>query len=282
MHLKTPILPAALSGILWGTVGFFVRSLRNLPSLEIAWFRFFFGIIFLMIIFPILREKIKAKNKKILFLNGLIISFWYPFYITSINFGAGIGEAAFLLSSAYVFSVVFSAIILKETIDKKTAFVLSLVVIGNIMILKPFELFQNFAEVLALICGMAYGLNLVILRKSQKIHNSFTTVFYQFLVPSILLLPFSFTTFKLPNLNELLYLISFSLIATVFPIILFVRSLKYLKTFEAGIPALLEPISASIIGWLVFSEIMDIFSILGAILIILANLYYLFIKNDNK
>src|SRR5437867_11523574 len=141
--MKIPILFAAMAGIFWGTAGFFFRSLSELSSFETAWFRFFFALIFLSVFILIMKYRIKPKNKNFLFLNGLCLAIWIPIYITSINFGAKLGNAAFLLDTGYVFSILFSWTFLHERIENKTLSVLLVSVAGVFLILKPLMLFQN-------------------------------------------------------------------------------------------------------------------------------------------
>src|SRR5437879_2097230 len=124
--MKYLILSSALAGILWGTAGFFIRNLSGLNSIEIGWFRFFTGFIFLSLI---------------------------------------------------------------------------------VLILNPLTLFQSFAEVLALVSGIIFGFNLIVTRKTQQYHDSMTTIFYLFLIPSIVLFLPTIYSFDTPSLNQVFYII---------------------------------------------------------------------------
>jgi len=211
--------------------------------------------------------------------NGLLISIWLPIYVGSLSLGAKLGNAAFLLDTGYVFSVLFSWIFLNEQVERKTALILLVSIVGVVLILKPLTLFQSFAEVLALVSGIIFGFNLIVTRKTQQYHDSMTTIFYLFLIPSIVLFLPTIYSFDTPSLNQMFYIIFLGVLSGAVPNFLFTSSLKNLKTFEAGIPALLEPVTASIIGWIVFSEILDVFSILGGALIIGSAFYLSFLKS---
>lgn len=258
---------------MFGTLGLFVRNLSGLHSIEIGWFRFFFGALFLSFFLIISRRGIESRNRKLLVLNGLSLAIWFPIYVTSLNLGAKLGNAAFLLTSGYIFSVAFSWLFLREPIEKRTLVTLLVSILGVALILKPLTLFHNIAEILALVSGALFGLNFTISRKSQQINDSMTTIFYLIAIPAVVLFPLAMPNFKIPSLNEIFYLASFGLFATALPTLLLVGSLKYLKTFEAGIPALLEPVTASIVGWLAFNEILDFFSIIGGALVGGSSLY---------
>src|SRR5438445_5287310 len=160
--MKFPILSAAVAGIFWGTIGLFVRNLSQINSIEIVWFRLFFALIFLSSFVLISKNKPRPKNYKLLILNGLAISIWLPIYIASLNFGAKLGDAAFLLNTGYIFSILFSRFLLNEEVDKKTIYLILVSLVGVTLVLKPFELFQNFTEILALTSGLLMGLNLIV------------------------------------------------------------------------------------------------------------------------
>lgn len=70
------------------------------------------------------------------------------------------------------------------------------------------------------------------------------------------------------NIENILLLIAIGAIPTAIGHTLYISSLKGLKPFETATLALLEPVSASILAYLLFSEMPNNYIILGAILIL--------------
>lgn len=273
---KRPIkyfLAAASAGILFGAEGLFILKVPGLNSLEITFFRYLFGTIALSAFIVIFKNKLRIRDKRILLFGGLANVFIVPLYIVSIQLGTALGNAAFLFDMGYIFSVLFSWMFLKEKISKRYAVAILIATIGAGFILKPSALLQNYAELLALLAGLIYGLQLVIFRKSEQTQNPITTSFASYVVPLIFLSPLLLVNFQMPTGMDFLYLIGFGLIGGALPVYLLITSLGRLKTFEAGVPALLEPLSAAALGFIVFGQVLDAFSMIGGILILAAIAY---------
>lgn len=267
------LLAAAIAGITFGSIGFWVLRLTTLGSVEVAMFRYMFGILFLGAFIILFRDKVLIRDKKILVLAGLSNISLILLYIASINLGAKLGDAAFLLDTGYMFSVIFSWLFLHERIGRRDGIAILIATIGAAFILKPLTLIQNYAELFALGSGIVSGFQLVIFRKSGRVHSSMTTTFVSFVISIILLLPLVAINFTIPSATDLLYLAGFGLIGAALPLFLLITSLSHLKTFETGVPALLEPLSAAIIGFLAFGQVLDQFSMIGGGLILVSIAY---------
>jgi drug/metabolite transporter (DMT)-like permease len=277
---KKPVALAALSGILYGVQGFFILNLINLGSVEMNFFSNFFAVIFLSMFILAFHQEIKVKSWKTLITLGILSSFVVVLYTQAILGGVSLGDASFLLYSGYIFSIPLSWFLLKDKANRLGIFLLLIVLFGAGLILKPFSTFPTTAALLALASGIAFGLSLVFRRKNQQIHNSYTTTLWNCIITATVLLFVSLLiNFKVPTTINLFYLLAYGLISTALPILLLTSSLKHLKTFEAGVPQLVSPVIAIAVGFLVFGQVLDIYSIAGGVIILIAIFYMYKTKN---
>ena len=56
--------------------------------------------------------------------------------------------------------------------------------------------------------------------------------------------------------------------STVLPYILYTKGLSGLENSTASVIASIEPVTATVIGWIMFDEILDIIQIVGIVLVI--------------
>jgi DME family drug/metabolite transporter len=270
MTKVAPIILVAIASVLWGFIGFFVRNISKISGNEILLFRFLIGLILLSFFMIITGKRFSKFNSKWLLINSVAYSVWVIFYINSIASGTPLANAAFLLYTSTIFSILFSRIILKEFVSKRKLFFILLAFLGVIFILKPINMQIHYGEFLSLMAGIIYGFQIVTTRKLMKNFDVYSVMFYSFLIAFIITVPLNISNFVIPDFKSTIYLILLSVLSTTIPAILFTYSLKKLKAFEASTVALLEPLTASLVGFLIFSEFLDIFSIVGGFMILIS------------
>lgn len=171
--------------LIWGTIGLFVRNIK-LSSIEIAFFRAFFGSWFLLLISLINKEKIDKNLLKlnfiILTISGIALGINWIFLFQSMKYTT-ISNAVLSYYFAPVFITIFSSIILKEKMNIKTIACLMGAIIGLFLILKSgnSENSINFNHIKGIIYGLSgailYAI-IVILNKYVKDLSGFHTTFY--------------------------------------------------------------------------------------------------------
>lgn len=273
MKRITAVLFVALSAVMWGFIGFFIRNVSGLGGSEITLFRFAMGFVFIYSYVILTRKKIGRLFSKWFVINGIVYSVWVALYFNSIVLGTPLANAAFLLYMATIFTIIFSRIMLKESARKSVVIVILFALIGVFMILKPANLLSHYGELLALGAGILYGLQTVIVRKLKKKSDTYSIVLSSFLIALFVMVPLNVNGFVVPNFKSSINIVLLGIISTTIPFILFTESLKKLKAFEASAIALIEPITASLVGFFVFVEYLDALSIIGIIMILLANVY---------
>ena len=279
----SPIL-AIIAGCMWGSAGFFVRylsslGLNNMTILECRVGGAMIIILIGILIYDKSLLKIRLKDSWCFLGTGIVsMAFFNYCYNAAINV-TSLSLAAILLSTAPIFVIILSRIIFNEKITSVKLKSLILAFVGCALVSGIFGGGASFSLpgiLLGLASGFGYGLYSIFSRFAMnKGYDSLTINVYSFIFATIGCA--FFTDFNL--LGKLLiesplsiggFLIFHALILSVAPYILFTLSLKYIDTGRASILASCEPITATILGIIIYKEIPSIISLIGIVLVLLA------------
>lgn len=183
-----------------------------------------------------------------------------------------------------VFITIFATIFLKEHLKKYQIYLLIVTLIGALLVIKPtlnFEIIPSLAGFSsAIFAGAAYTL----LRYLRTMENPSTLVLWFSVFSTLAMIPFMMIEgFVVPNKEQFFYLILTGVFSTVgqFGLAL---AYKHSKANEVSIYQYLSIIFSAILGYLLWNEIPDLYTIIGAILILgTAYLNYRFsLKNGGE
>lgn len=276
-----------LAGILWGSMGIFVRRLNNFgfTSMEMVEIRSVITFLTLFVFLLIYKKelfKIKIKDIWCFIGTGIIsITFFSFCYFTTIQI-TSMAVAAILLYTSPIFVMLFSAILFKETITKKKIIALILAFLGCAFVGGVFSTSLNisvFGLVTGIFSGIGYALYSIFSRYAiNKKYETFTITFYTFFFACIG--GAFFTDFnniaiciKENDIKFLFFLIVFAVITTVLPYLLYTLGLKYTENSKASIIVSIEPVMATIFGFFVFNEKPTASVLVGIILVIIAIIF---------
>ena len=102
-------------------------------------------------------------------------------------------------------------------------------------------------------------------RLALKKYDSFTVTFYTFLFSAISIIPFC-SILEIPNLidtKSIFLSCGIALLCTVLPYIFYTIGLSGLETGKAAILVTVEPLVATIIGFIVWKEDLSIIKLIG-------------------
>jgi drug/metabolite transporter (DMT)-like permease len=256
-------LSLVCGAILMGTVGIFIRNV-DLSPVHLAFFRFLFGFIFLLIIFVAGRKRLRFENLKLLFLIAAINVIVVTAYVTSIQL-IPLGMAALLLYLApiYVIPIAYFA---GESVDPKVLFSIPISISGLFLMLMPSGA-MNVGVFFGLISGLCYSLYFFVIKRLRKTMESLEITLAYLAISSLILSPFLTLPFTV-SFSDLLWLVGIGLIPTAVAFTLFNYGIKYCKVTEGPVVALVEPVSAGIFGFVLFGEVFSSLQILGMILVL--------------
>ena len=281
---KLAVLFVLIAGTLWGCIGIFVRHYNalGLSSMQTVTIRMVIAAVLFAIFVLIYKPKlykIRLRDLWIFLGSGVIsVGFFTYCYFTSIELSS-LSVAAVLLYTAPAFVMLFSLIFFKEKMTVPKAISLVLAVLGCAMTTGVIggQLNVTLAGFLfGLGSGVCYALYSIFSRFAlNRGYEPFTITLYTFIFAAISSVA---VTDVVPvwrtvtaDLAGIGYAVLFALVSCVLPYVFYTLGLKYIASSTASIIATVEPVVATIIGAVVFSEPLAIpFGYLGVALVFLS------------
>ena len=281
-----------LAGCFWGSMGIFVRRLGTygFDSIQIVSIRVTLAaLIFALILLVKDRAGFKISLRDIPLFLGLgfgSILFFTICYFTAITM-MSLSTAAILLYTSPIWIMLMSVLFFKEKLTKKKLIALAIAFTGCVLVsgisgdgISPLGLLIGLGS------GIGYGLYSILGTIALRKYSPFAVTTYTFMfaaVGSWVVCRPSEVFSKFSNASDLPFLILFcgltALITAVIPFLAYTLGLRNVEASKAGIIATIEPMVATLIGIVVFSEPLTVLSAFGMIMI-LAAVIILNIKSD--
>ena len=272
-----------ISAFCFALMNMFVRLSGDLPTPEKSFFRNFVAFIFALAVMIKDRESFHFQKRNLPLLLGRslagTIGILGNFYAVD---HLALGDASMLNKMSPFFVVLFSLIFLKEKLKPYHILILAGAFIGAMFVVKP--TFQN-AELLPSLCGLlggmgagaAYSMVRALGKRGEK--GSFIVLFFSGF-SCVSMIPFMIFNFKMFTPVQLTFLLLAGLSAAggQFSI---TAAYSYAPAREISIYDYTHIIFASALGFFVFADIPDMFSIIGYVIIV-AMALAMFLINNKK
>lgn len=284
------------AGILWGMIGLFVRKLNlfGFSSMDIVALRGITTSLLLFIFLLVLDKKklvIKIKDLWCFIGTGIFsIVFFNYCYFKAITL-TSLSVAAILLYTAPAIVMVLSAILFREKITKMKLLSLLLTFVGCVFvtgivsgIISGFGANAGFGAggtnyisfygiLVGFGAGLGYALYSIFSRYAlERGYHSLTISFYTFLFAMIGTAPFVdysvIGTICRADFGIVGFVLLFGLLSTVLPYIAYTRGLEDMENGKASIIASIEPVTATLLGVIVYQEKLSFFEIAGVLLVL--------------
>ncbi len=280
-----------LAGLLWGTSGIFVNILApyGFSSLQMTFLRVMVSFISIFIYILFFHKSVFKTNIKELLLfacGGVCLFATSACYYASMQL-TSIATAVILMYTAPIFVMVFSVMFFDEKFTRLKAAALVCMIIGCALVSGVVGgLKINIPGVmLGLLSGVSYSAyniftKLQMRRKSHPLKATLYCFLFATIVAFIISEPFGIVEYIPKNPAVILPLgIGIGICTCVLPYLLYTIALKNLPVGTAAALGILEPMSATVFGVLIFKEPLTFFSIVGIVLILGA--VYMLSKSDN-
>ncbi|MGI8315478.1 DMT family transporter [Halobacillus mangrovi] len=280
MDSKSSLFFIALGASLWGIIGIFVNQLYEIgfTPIQVVAIRvttaFFFLVIYVL-----------SKNRHLFkikltdswyFVGTVIISIvLFNFCLFSAMEEASISIAFILLYTAPAFVTVFSWLFFKEALTGRKISALVITLIGCSFVIGVLPnvsaSISLYGFILGLGSGLFYALYSIFGKAALQHYDSLTVTLYTFLFASVAILPFSGLAANghlFSSVSVWGFIIGLGFFSTMLPFILYTKGLQYVESSRASIIATIEPVVASLVGFLVFNETLTIWQYAGMILVL--------------
>lgn len=269
-----------LAASLWGSIGIIVKSFDALgfTPVQLVTFRTFLGAVFIFT-YLLIKDKSKLKiniKDSWMFVGTGLLSFVFfnIFYFISVE-RTGMSIASVLLYTAPMFVLIMSCLIFKEKFTKIKVFAVLVAFIGCIFVSGVIDskvIFVDYYGIFAgLLSGFGYSLYSIFGKFALAKYDTITVTLYTFIFGSLGAMPFA-KIYQIPSLidgnSTAISIIVLAVFITIVPFMLYTKGLSKVEPSRASILATIEPVVATTLGFLLFSEPLTFFKISGICLVI--------------
>ena len=223
--------------------------------------------------------------RKMTLLRGMLLGLSFFAVMTAELFGlqtTSSSMTAFLENTAIVFVPIFEAMLCRK-LPTASVYISTVITLLGVALLtlhgSAFSL--NTGELLCLLAAMLYAASIILTDRLAVKDDPFILGMLQvgFLGLFSLLAAFFFETPRLPsNEQEWAIIITLAVICTGFGFTLQPVAQRYTSSTRAGIFCALNPLVATVLGWIILNEQLGSQGIIGAVLILLGLTVSYFIK----
>lgn len=279
------ILLIILASFSFAIMSTFVKLSGNIPAFEKSFFR---NLISCFVAFYIIKKNSalcfgKKENRPMLLLRASLgtIGIWANFYAIDKLI---LSNATILNQLSPFFLIIFSYLFLKEKIKPIHIFALLTAFIGVLFIVRPsFNINTTFiASLIGLSSAAFAGGAYTCVRYLSPKEKSYTIVFFFSFFSLVASIPFMIFDFVMPNINQFIMLILAGIFASIAQFSL-TLSYKYSPAKEISIYTYTQVIFTAIIGFIIWNNTPDSYSLIGYIIIVAASLsIFLYGKREEK
>ena len=272
-----------IAACFWGSMGIFVRGLGEygFSPIQIVAIRITLAaLMFCGLLFIKDRSGFKIHLRDIPLFLGLgfgSILFFTVCYFSAITI-MPLSTAAILLYTSPIWIVLMSAVFFREKMNAKKLVALALAFGGCVLVSRiSGEGISLKGLLFGLGSGIGYGLYSILGTVALRRYSPYTVTTYTFILAAagswLICSPTDMLS-KFSSASDLSWLFFFciltALVTAVIPYFSYTLGLRTVEASKAGILATLEPMVATIIGFICFSEALTLLSGIGIVLILAA------------
>lgn len=281
------MLAAVFAAVVMGSLGFFVKE-SGLASNTMAFFRFLIGAVVMGI--PIIAASVSKRRalhfSPSSFFSGFAIGCCILFYFKAVTL-ISIGIACFLMYIGPAFAIVGEAILLHKIPSTRDRFILLASLVGVLLLSQiGFSADKNSLPIggviVALLSAVSYGAYILLNRRIPYEVELGERTFWQFVAGlGVIIISFLFES---PDWGHVggawLYILIVGLVHGVLVLLLVAYAIKHLSAMQYGTLAYLEPIVATVLGFLCYQDTLSIPQAIGIVLILGAALFQCLPKKE--
>lgn len=273
-----------LAGVCFGTLGIFGKLFisKGVPVGSTLAIRFLFAA-FLLGLYFLFQKLVKKRDYfyvprrqlgVCLLLGVLGYAVFSSFYFVSFQY-LSVGISAMLLFTFPLFVFLGSVLFLRHPFDKRVGGAMLIAFLGLFLLLKDeFEIKNALGVYAAMAAAISYAAYVILSDKFQKNIHPLTSSFYVMLSAGVSLALIHHPTmndFLGDNYSHLILFFGLCIIGTIAPLSMFLAGLQKIPGPQASILVMIEPITATFLAFLFFSEVMSVWQLTGIGLVVIAD-----------
>jgi drug/metabolite transporter (DMT)-like permease len=245
----------------------------TLPSIEIAWIRFLvFGLIMVPAMLPgSPLYALHSRRPGLQVMRGVALLASSLFFISGLRF-LPIAEASATSFIAPLFVTALSIVFLGESVGLRRWLATAVGLIGVLIILRPGSSAFHPAAVFPLVSALAWACTLIMTRMMSGREHAITTMIYSSIVGVCILSALVPLVWVAPTWHDVLFGVLIGVASTAGQWIV-VLAFRYADASVLAPFSYTQLLWVSILGFLIFGEVPDIWTVTGAIFIVASGLY---------
>ena len=275
MTVRVAMLVVSAAGSL-SAMHAIVRFLSpSVHPFELAFFRSLFGFI---VILPLLLRgginSVRTHQPRLQMLRGVVsiaamMSWFYGLSMVPL------AEATALSFTNVIFGSLAAIIFLREKMTMARGIAVFIGFIGVLVILRPGFVQMDIGIVCVLFSALCWGCSVVIVKQLGRTDSAVSIVAWVGIQLSILSLPFALSVWVWPTMEEWLWLLLLGTLATIGHLCM-VQGLKLTDAMTIFPLDFTRLIWASLFGLFIFSESPDVWTFVGAGIIVISGTFMLY------
>lgn len=258
-----------LSSFFFALMSVSVKSIPDVPQVQKIFFRNFIGLMVISSTLYRTRTFPKANNKKLILLRCTfgLLGVTANYYALSKLL---LADSIIIHKLSPFFVMILSYFFLGEKFTKGKVISLVFALTGALFVIKPSFNLDIIPFIIAVSGAFLAGSAYTTIRKLSQTDSPKIIVFYFCLFSSIVTFPLMFKNgFDAPSLNELFFLVAIGLTALIAQLFM-TTAYRYAEASELSIYTNVNILFSMFFGLVLWSEVPDIYSIFGAILVVSA------------
>lgn len=221
---------------------------------DIAFYRFGCGLVILIATFGWRRNPFNGQNTRLLIIRGVTGCAAFLSLVTAIRL-IPISTAMVFFYSFPAFAAMLSPLIFKEAITKKEIGCVILAFCGVIVLFEFSIEGALLGQVMGVVAGFFAGLTVAIIKKLRDKNGPVTIYIYFCLLGTAITLPAYIAAPQIPTVSTEWLIVGGIVFSSIFAQLIMNQGFKYCKSWEGGLFLTSELIFTSIIGIILFCEI---------------------------
>ena len=263
--------------MLFGTIGTLSRFI-DMPSSVICLGRAFFGVIIILVVITIRRERLdyEAIKRNIGWLtlsSFLMCANWICQFEAYKHTTIATGTLCYYMQP--VFYILAGAIVLREKLSPRKIFCVIIAFCGMILVSGVLQTGLRLSELKGVIFGVSGGFfyaMVVLINKYMKDISPMNTVIMQLAMVSIIMLPYSALTGAFGQVTitttGVICLLVLGFLHTGIGYIIYFDSVNRLPAQTVGIMSYIDPVEAVLLSAFFLKEPISVYTIIGAVMIL--------------
>jgi len=256
-----------LAALIFSFADILIKSLSSsFTATQIGFIRFVLGG---FILWPTLYSRgisLRGNQTGILILRGLFGTLSFFYLIKSIAM-IPLANAMVLFYTFPLFVTLFSFLLFRAAIEKGEILLIGVGLVGIYILMNPNFHSLHKGYFFGLLSSCLGGMAMVFIHKARQTNDPFIIYFYFCLVGGILCFPFFIQSFRLPDVQHWIPLVSVALMLLVGQVLMN-HGLKFCKASEGSLMMMSEVVFAGIGGVLIFKDPVTPHFLVGALLIV--------------